>query len=233
MKRLSIFAMLVSAALAMTAEEASYKLDVKDFAELKVINGINVEYYCSADSAGWAYFDCDTEVASRLMFSNNKSRLNIEIADPEMPIAKLPTIKVYSTLLDKVENNGDSLVRINSNVAVKEFKATLIGNGSLIVKDLSCSRLNASVAAGNGQIAISGKTRSAKLKNVSAGTVECAGLTAEEVNVWILGSGPVDCNASESLTVYGAGTGKVYYGVKPEKITNRSMGVKILDANDR
>lgn len=231
MKYLSLIALLLAVSPALAAEEASYKLEVKDFTELKVLNSINVEYYCSADSAGWAYFDCEPAIASRLMFGNNKSRLQIEIADPEVPITRVPTIRVYSTLLDKVENSGNSLVRINNDIAVKEFKATLIGNGQLIVKDISANKLNATIAAGNGQLVVSGKTRSAKLKNVGTGTVECADLTAEEVNVWLFGSGPIDCNATTSLTVYGAGSGKVYYGTKPEKISNRSMGVKILDAN--
>ena len=231
MKHLSLIALLIAASPAIMAEDASYKLEVNDFTELKVLNSINVDYRCSADSAGWAYFDCSPEIASRLMFNNNKSRLQIEIADPELPISGVPTITVYSTLLDKVENSGDSLVRINNGIAVKEFKATLIGNGQLIVKGLSANKLNATIAAGNGQLVISGKTRSAKLKNVGTGTVECADLSAEDVNAWLFGSGPIDCNATTSLTVYGAGSGKVYYGTKPEKISNRSMGVKILDAN--
>ena len=42
MKYLSLIAFLIAASPVMVAEEASYKLEVKDFTELKVLNSINI-----------------------------------------------------------------------------------------------------------------------------------------------------------------------------------------------
>ncbi len=49
-----------------------------------------------------------------------------------------------------------------------------------------------------------------------------------EVSCFIFGSGNVDCAPTRALKVLGAGGGKVYYHTVPEKITNRSIGVKAV-----
>ena len=36
------------------------------------------------------------------------------------------------------------------------------------------------------------------------------------------------CNASESLVIFGAGSGKVYYTGSPAKVSNRTIGVKAI-----
>ena len=79
--RLAIFATFVMGFLsAMASEPADYKLEVQDFTELKVTDNINVDYHCSADSAGWAFFTCPPEMATMLLFSNDKSCLHIQVA---------------------------------------------------------------------------------------------------------------------------------------------------------
>lgn len=218
----------------ISAQKALYKLDVGDFSELKVTDGVNVEYQCSTDSAGWAFFECDPDMAQMLMFTNNKNSLNIQVAAQDgEKVTDLPTIKVYSMTLQKVENTGDSLVRVDKTIPVREFKATLVGNGSLIIADVQCHKADASIKTGNGHLVVNGKTRTANLKNVGTGTLEASGLQAEEAKCSILGTGPIDCNASASLTITGAGSGKVYYGGTPSKISNRSIGVKAYSMDNK
>ncbi len=49
-----------------------YELDVKDFSELKVTDGINVDYVCNPDSAGKAVFFATPDIASQILFVPNK-----------------------------------------------------------------------------------------------------------------------------------------------------------------
>ena len=218
----------IAAASSLMAQKSLYKLDVGDFSELKVNDGINVEYNCSTDSAGWAYFECDPATAQILMFTNKKNSLVIQIDSQGAPVGELPTLRVYSMTLQKVENSGDSLVRIGRMVPVREFKASVVGNGSLVIDNVQTHKADFAIRTGNGHLVANGSTREANLRNVGTGKLEASGLKAEQTKCNILGTGPIDCNASASLTVTGAGSGKVYYGGTPQKITNRSIGVKAI-----
>lgn len=230
-KILAVVLTIVGAVGTVNAQKGLYKLDVGDFSELKVTDGINVVYNCSTDSAGWAYFECDPTTAQMLMFSNKKNSLNIQIATDGAKVENLPTIYVYSMTLQKVENSGDSLVRVAKTLPVREFKASVVGNGSLVVEDVKAHNGEFAIKTGNGHLVVNGSARKANLKNVGTGKLEASGLQAEEVKCNILGTGPIDCNSSITLTVTGAGSGKVYYGGSPSKITNRSIGVKAISVD--
>lgn len=226
-----LIAALCGSVFILNAQKGLYKLDVGDFSELKVSDGINVEYYSSTDSAGWAFFECDPATAQMLMFTNKKNNLNIQIASDGAVLKDLPTIKVYSMTLQKVENSSDSLVTIKRTVPVREFKGSVVGNGTLVVEDIKTHKANFALLTGNGHLVVNGTTRQANLKNVGKGKLEASGLQAEDVKCNILGPGPIDCNASVALSVSGAGTGKVYYGGTPTKISNHSFGVKIISVD--
>lgn len=226
-----LIAAICSSVFTLNAQKGLYKLDVGDFSELKVSDGINVEYYCSTDSAGWAFFECDPTTAQMLMFTNKKNNLNIQVATDGAVVKDLPTVKVYSMTLQKVENSGDSLVTIARTVPVREFKGSVVGNGVLVVEDIKTHKANFTLLTGNGHIVANGTTRQANLKNVGKGKLEASGLQAEDVKCNILGPGPIDCNASVALSVSGAGTGKVYYGGTPTKISNHSIGVKVISVD--
>lgn len=226
MKKLAI-AIFTLVAAAASAVADDYKLEVQDFSELKVTNGINVEYHCAADSAGWVYFSCEPSVSSQLLFSNNKACLQIQIADDGVAPAVLPTLHVYSSALTKVENYSDSTVRVATNVPVTNFKCCVVGNGCIIVDDIDAHNVDASIKTGKGHVVIvKGKTRKAKLTNVGTGPLEAGGMTAREVKATLFGTGDIDCTVSETLTIYGAGSGKIYYKGNPDKVSNRSLGVK-------
>lgn len=232
MKRyLSLIIIFISAALALSAEEADYKLEVQNFTELKVTDAINVVYHCSQDSAGWAYFRCDPSISSKLLFSNNKSCLHIQVASDGEIIVNLPTIHVYSNVLAKVENAADSTVTVLGNVMVPKFSAKLMGNGAIIVKYVETGQLSASITTGNGHIVLnSGTATTESLSSVSTGTIEAGGIKAKKVKVKLFGTGDIDCTAEETLTIYGAGSGSVYYKGEPQ-ISNRSLGIKALKVN--
>lgn len=218
---------------AMPSLGADYKLEVLDFSELKVTDGINVDYICSADSAGWVYFSCEPEMSSKLIFSNNKSCLHVQVAADDQVLTGLPTIRVYSSFLTKVENQNDSTIRVVSNSILPSFKCRVIGNGTIIVNNIQANSVEAAITTGKGHIVFArGVAKTAKFRNVSTGPIEGGGLDAQEVKAFVLGTGDIDCTARKALTVYGAGSGKVYYSGHPEKVVNRSIGVKAFPVDE-
>lgn len=233
LKQLLIIAAAAVACQSAAAQKAPYKLEVGDFSELKVTDGVNVEYYCSTDSAGMAYFECEPNIAQMLMFTNKKNTLNIQIASDGAVINDLPTIRVYSMTLHKAENAGDSTVYVRRTLPVRDFTATIIGNGNLIATDIRAHKVTGAIKTGNGHLVLTGTTREANLRNVGTGALEASGLKAEDTKCHVLGTGTIDCNASIALSVAGAGSGKVYYGGIPKKLSNRSLGIKAISMDTK
>lgn len=226
---------LISAAIFLTASVtcfgagiARYELDVNDFSELKVTEGINVDYVCNPDSAGKAVFYTTPDLASVLMFSNKKDKLEMQIATDGINYNNLPTVTVYSNFLTKVENSGDSMVRVLNVAPGPKFKVNLIGNGRIVVHGLNATQIDSSINSGNGTIVVDGKCTTAKLSTVGTGSIQADKLNATDVKCILVGTGTVGCSVKQNLTVIGTGSGKVYHKGTPEKVTNRSLGVKII-----
>ncbi len=231
MKKILIITLFLSiTGAAFAAEPSKYEIDVKNFTELVVVDGVPVDYYSHPDSAGIAVFACAPELVSEILFSNNGNRLSIRSGADESPIEGLPRVRVYSKSLEKIENSGDSLVRAYMSLPVTKFSAKQIDNGTLEVHNVVADKLEAAVTAGKGTIILNGSAKSAKFRNMSSGPLNAAGLETGTVGCSIFGSGNIECSPAESLTVYGVGRGKVIYHGSP-KISKRSMGVKAIAAD--
>ncbi len=217
---------MIFAAICAWAQERDYALKIGDFSEFTVADGVPVIYKASTDSAGYACFRCGEKATSALTFSCNKNKLKIQLS-ADVPLSKVPVVTIYSTALVKVSNWGDSTVVIaRSNPAV-EFKAKVVGNGEVIAKDLHTTKVSAAVEMGSGHIYLTGKSQSASYTIMSAGSIEAGSLEAARVKAKMVGTGNIDCWATESLTVVGAGSGHVYYKGNPPTVKNRGLGVKI------
>lgn len=225
---LTIILFIIATSVVSAQKLSRYELDVKDFTELKVIEGINVNYVCNPDSTGRAVFIATDELASVLMFNNSKGRLEMQIATDGIDYKNIPTVTVYSKFLTKVENSGDSTVRVLNVASCPNFKARLIGNGRLIVKGIDVTHLDGSIDTGNGQLILYGKSESAKLSCTGTGTIQADELVSNDTKCVMLGTGTIGCQALTSLNVIGASSGKVYYKGNPEQIKKRSVGVKII-----
>lgn len=217
--------LLVATIGAMAQTPTRYELDVKEFSELKVVDGINVDYKCVPDSAGKAVFYATADVASTVMFVPNKSKLEIQLATNDKKRTDLPTITVYSTYLTFIENAGDSTVRVLSVAEGPKFKARQIGNGRLVVRNVAATQVEASLDTGNGNVVIYGKADKAKLSCTGTGHIQADELVADETKCSLWGTGSIGCYAAKTLNIAGAGSGKVFYVGNPE-IKNRSIGVK-------
>ena len=216
------------------AVKSCYTLDVHDFTTLKVDNSISVDYVCNPDSAGMATFDTTDDLASLLIFSNNsKGVLSIELNTDGYKYHGLPTIRVYSSFLNKIENSGDSLVRVLSVAPCPEFSATLIGNGRLSVHDVRATTVNGVIRTGRGTLVINGECTKANFRNTGTGSIQADGLKSRTAVCKLIGTGPVGCSVADELTIQGMGSSKVYYralnGTDNLLLKNRAVGVKAID----
>ncbi len=228
---LSIAAVAVAVAAVSAEELRRYELEVQDFNELIVVEGLRVDYKCNPDSAGFIRFVTTPDIASVLMFTNNKSRLEMQISTDGIDYDNLPLITVYSRFLSRVENSGDSLVRVLSLQPAPNLKVRLIGNGGLAVHGIDATNLDASLDTGNGTITLNGKATKAKYSLVGTGSIQADELDADWIKCSLLGTGFIGCSPRSALNIVGASSGKVYYKGTP-KITNRSIGVKIVPLDE-
>lgn len=232
-KNLAVFFTIVlTAVVGLFAEEVHrYELNVGNFNRLVVDDGINVEYYCNEDSAGLAVYETTKSVADQLIFDFSKQgRLLVqkqfhgygELSEG------LPVVRVYSKFLNQAQNNGDSTLVIASVAPCPEFKATVIGNGRLVVKDIHSNKFDGAIKTGNGQLVVSGKCDKASFSNTGVGSVQADNLEAQEVSCRFFGTGTTGVCATKLLTIKGMFSGKLYYKGNPEKVKNYSVGVKIF-----
>lgn len=207
-----------------------YELKVGDFNRLVVDDGINVEYRCSEDSAGMAVYETTRSIADQLIFDfSKKDRLLIQKqfhGEGEL-LEGLPVVRVYSKFLNQAQNNGDSTLMVLSVASCPEFKAIVIGNGRLVVKDIRCNKFDGSIKTGNGQLVVGGKCDKASFSNTGVGSIQADGLEATEASCRFFGTGTTGVWATERLTIKGMFPGKLYYKGEPAKVKNYSMGVKI------
>lgn len=221
--------MAAACALAAAAQTKDYMLKLDDFEDLRVVDGINVEVRCSEDSAGMVTFSCKPEMADMLMFESGKGRLKMQVAlDDGGPVQGLPTVHAYCKTLTRVENSGDSTVAVHLTGPQTAFKARVIGNGTIVAEGIYTNSAEGRISTGHGHIVLNGRAARVKLSNIGTGPIEAGALNAKEVKCWVLGTGNIDCHATENLTVMGAGSGTVYYTGAPKSVTNRTIGVKAV-----
>lgn len=229
---LSIIAAILVACGYAAAEEAieRYEIKVGNFNELSLVDGINVVYHCSEDSAGLAVFDASKNVADKLIFDTSKEgRLVIEkqFHEEQELVRDLPTVHVYSKFLTLVKNSGDSTLIVASVAPTQQFKAVIIGNGRIVVRDVHCNKFDGAIKTGNGQIVVSGKCDNASLSNTGVGNIQADALEAKEASCRFFGTGSTGVWATGTLIIKGMFPGNLYYKGTPKKIKNYSMGVKI------
>ena len=227
MKRvwISLICMVVMT-LTAGAQVSRHQVQVGNFSRLALLDDINVNYRCNADSAGIAVFTCTQEVADHFMFNlSDKGRLSIQVDDEYERQGHLPTITVYSASLDEVENSGDSTLRVSGLPPMKAFKVRLTDNGKIITRGVSASQLELQILSGKGKIIADGSCDDLSLRLIGTGEIQADQVNAVNVSCRIMGTGRIGCNVNGGLLkVSGSGTGKVYYKGTPSKVTVRKLG---------
>lgn len=218
--------LVMVAALTVCAQGTRHEVKVGNFSRLVLLDDINVNYRCNADSAGLVVFTCPQEVAKHLIFSlSDKGRLSIQVDDEYERQGNLPTLTVYSSAIDEAENSGDSILRISGLPPMKIFKVRLIDNGKIILRGVRASQLELQILSGKGKIIADGSCDNLSVRLVGTGEIQADNVSAVSVTCRIMGTGSIGCDVhGGELKVSGSGTGKVYYKGNPSKVTVRKLG---------
>lgn len=220
-------AVITSFDLSAQSGMAPYSLNVKEFSELKVVDGVNVEYFCDASKAGTVEFESTPDVASAIIFEpNGKGKLEVKLASRDEKYENLPVVRVYSSFLTKVENSGDSTLKVVTVAPSATFEGRLVGNGKLVVGDVQSPRVQLKLSTGKGTITASGKCENLKIRLTGTGEINAFDLAAADVECALLGTGWIKCSAADNLKVSGAGTGTVSFKGNP--VTRvKALSVKV------
>jgi len=231
--RLSLYLSALIVAMACNAQSA-YEITADRFFELKVDGLLNVDCIHNPDSAGIVRISASDQ--SQLSWVEAKSggdklqlRLVLpdDVRDGSKPIpTDLPRVRVYSNYLTKVENDGDSTVRVLTAADVPEFSARLIGNGRLSIRGINAEKVKATLFSGRGIIVLNGTAGHATYNLTGVGTIEADGLTCEEARVRLTGTGAIGVHATKTLTISGSGSGTIYSRGAPEVKKKLALGLK-------
>lgn len=230
MKLKSIITGVCLTLVSVAAAKGPLNLQTHDFQELRVRGPLNVEYVSQPDSAGLIVISgpVDEQLSWVEAASSGRKltlRMNIPAEEVTTP-QNLPSVRVYSSYLTKIDNEGDSTVILNSPSAGAQFSARIIGNGRISVRNIKAGEVNASILSGHGIIALSGDCNKASLKLTGTGVIQADALRATDAYVWTTGTGTVGVWAVKNISIKGAGSGTVYIKGTPV-IKQKTIGVKL------
>lgn len=217
------------------AAETTYEIKADSFFHLKVSGLLNVDCVHCPDSVGTVRIIADNPAQTSWVeakSSGDKLTLRLilpdEMRDGVTPVPQnLPRVRVYSNYLTRVENDGDSTVRVLTAADVPDFTARLIGNGRLSIRGINAEKVKATLFSGRGIIVLNGKAREATYSLTGVGTIEADGLTCSTAKVRLTGTGSVGVHATDKLTVSGSGSGTVYFRGAPDVKKKLSVGLKL------
>ena len=219
-------ACVIAVSLMASAQVKRHEIKVGNFTRVNLLDDVNVDYRCNADSAGIIVVDCTSEVIKNFIFSvNDKGRLSIQVNDAFERQGGLPKLTLYSSGLEEAENSGDSTLRISGLPVMKSFKVRNTDNGKVIVRDVRASQLELQILSGKGKIIADGSCDDLSLRLIGTGEIQADKVEATNVSCRIMGTGSMGCKVNGGeLKVSGSGTGKVYYKGQPSKVTVRKLG---------
>lgn len=225
-----IFTMLLGGSLSLGAAAETSLFKVEPFQKIKVAGNLNVDCVHCPDSVGYIVVTAPHSAQLPWVEANvGGDKLNLKLAVPKdaTTAGNLPSVKVYTKYLVKAENEGDSTLRVLTSADVPQFEARLIGNGRLSVRGIDAEKIKASVIAGHGSIALSGKALKATYSLAGSGTIEADALQTNEASIRMAGTGSIGVNAAKKLSISGAGSGTIFFRGAPEIKKSIAIGVKL------
>ncbi len=216
----------LTATSAALAEAKRYDHNLGSFNNIRILNEIDVDIICNADSAGHVVFFAEDKAVSRIILSNNsKGKLTIETDNAIEPV-KMPKITVYVAQLNHITNASDSTVLVDlRNNKVTDLQLKTSANGKIVARGINADALNLSVSTGRGKITAYGSCQDLSLSNVGTGEINTYDVKATNVKASIVGTGTIGCTVNGgTLTLRGSGTGKLYYKGTPSNVSVKKLG---------
>lgn len=193
----------------------TYSFPTKQFTSLRIQDNVNVFYNTSPDSIAKITYNAPKDFEDAFIFTNNDGTLTIQVTTEDVGKTDLPTIHVYSNRLEKVANYSDFNVTVEHTGDVKNFEASLIGNGMINLNLIKADHVEAKSTAGRGTIIMQGECQDAIFRITGTGTINAENLFAKRLVCKIFGGGAIYCPNLESLVVKGLGSTRVLYPGNP------------------
>lgn len=231
-KTVSAWLVCLFSVVTVQAVETSVKqLSIDDFYKMKVYNNFDVSYRQNADSAGIVVIMAAVEDLPNIECVSKKGLLTVKYKGACDKEQMQGSLIVYSTALEYVENNGIGSIQIAAPISGAAFEAKVMGNGSIMARQIDYGVVEASVMTGRGKVSLMGKCREAELTVTGTGQIEADGLVARDVTCRIRGNGVIGCHATQTLTARATGNGEVYYRGTPEikKLALGELSVRSLE----
>lgn len=213
-----------------SARAEDYHLTVGQFRKINVSDDINVVYRCVPDSTGTVAFSGDRRFANAIMFSVDKNTLKIRVSTEAVGDKDLPTVYAYSDYLTDATNSGKMTLRVENPAPCPEFKATVVGNGTLNAVGISATSVTGKLTTGNGTVTMAGKADTAEYLMLGTGAIQADLMQADIVKCKCLGSGTIGCWALSTLKAQCLGSTKIYYRGDPE--VSKKGGGKLIPIED-
>ena len=135
-----------------------------------------------------------------------------DIFDPEKNHSS-PDINITMKNLAGIKLLGSSDIIMKDSFNTDHIDLVLTGSGSIDSK-VNSNSITA-ILLGSGEIANQGKAQSITLQMTGSGTINFDKTEAKDANIQLLGSGDVNCNASNSIKGNLSGSGDINYKGNP------------------
>lgn len=190
------------------------------FNKIRIYSNVNVKFYNSADKVfSISYPFVNNEQDSLLVTIENET-LTISTNDNS---CFSDTVVINGSKLISVENAYEGTLSIDSIKNVDRFKATLQGNGRIVIQSVQTDELEASIITGNGLIEIkSGHCSKIKGRIIGTGTIIMMETTSVKTVLSGVGTGTIFCPITNELKITDLGTTKILYKGIPQ-IKRRGM----------
>jgi len=146
-----------------------------------------------------------------------KFERNVNVRTSNRIVITVPISKI-----EKISLGGSG--KIESKDQIKTDRLSInIGGSGLVVLDVDAEKI-ATAIGGSGTIKLSGKTHKITNSLAGSGSVKAYGLTAEEAEASIAGSGDVRITVKNKINATIVGSGNFYYKGNPKHIKTKSLG---------
>ena len=183
---------------------------VKDFTNVALLGAIDLEISQGADFS--VHLEASAEDLSKVTTIVKAGELTISCHDPNAKGYECGevTARVVLPLLAGIVLSGAGGVKGMTPFANTSFAIDLKGSGDIDLRLELAGKLATSIT-GSGDVKLSGKGDLMDVKVAGSGVMRAGSFATREALVAITGSGDVELDASESLTVEIKGSGDVRY----------------------
>ena len=202
--------------------------NTSDYNEIKVVGFMDVKLENGAE--GTITVTTDENIQEYIVIESKNGVLTIKVKNNvNIQTKKGLHITVPFKELGKVSLTGSGDVLTSDVIKSEAFETELTGSGDVIL-EVDATTIDAKIT-GSGDLKLSGKTTELEVKVTGSGDFSGKGLTAQNTQVYVSGSGDAIVYASKSLKARVNGSGDINYYGNPASTDTKVMGSGDIGSN--